>query len=554
MTPSFCAVVPSYNHHLAIEAVVKGLKAQGLTVIIIDDGSAEPARSALAKLDNPAENIFVFRLKVNQGKGAATLKGLEIAGEKGFTHAIQVDADGQHDLTTLPVMVKLAADNPKALISGQPVYDETIPRSRKIARWLTHIWVWVETLSFQITDSMCGYRVYPIQATLDVAREEKIGQRMDFDTEIMVRLFWRGVPTMMTPVSVTYPQDNTSNFDLVADNWRITKMHTRLVFGMILRLPGMLKNRPEVQTGSTHWAGLDERGMFWGLWFLATCYRFFGRRVCLAIMQPVLLYFFLTGKEQRAASRYYWMRIFRDQGQARQPDWLRLYAHFRSFGEMALDKFAAWVGDISPDRLILSDSGEIDRVVDAGQGILVIASHLGNIEICRALGKHRHPVQITVFAHTQNAVKFNRLLSRYNPNAAIDVVEVSDIGPATAIDLEERLGRGEWVVIAGDRVPVFMGKRESILNFMGDPAKFSQGAILLGSVLKCPVYTMFCMKEGREFRVFFDLLANRIDLPRKDRAAKIDDYLKKYIGKLEEICRQYPNQWYNFFDFWQDRQ
>ncbi len=554
MTIKLCAVVPSHNHHLAISDVVAGLREKDLFVFVIDDGSTEPAQNIIASLHDPDNGVSVKRLPVNQGKGCAVIEGFRLAKEAGFTHAIQVDADGQHDSSALPRLLGLAKDHPEALISGQPVYDESIPRARKIGRWFTHVWVWIETLSFQISDSMCGYRVYPLEKSLKVVDEEGVGTRMDFDTEIMVRLFWRGTPTIMTPVKVTYPDNNTSNFDVVGDNIRITKMHTRLVITMLLRLFSILKNKPKKPQVASKWATLDERGMAWGLKFLATTYKLLGYRICWVVMQPILLYFFLTGSVQRRASKRYWEKIYALEGRPERPGLLQLWRHTRSFGEMALDKFAAWMGDVTLDDLVIPDEEEFDRVLERDKGILVFASHLGNIEICRALSQKRNNVKITVFAHTKHARRFNELLSEYNPEAALDVVEVEEMGPATAVELQDRIDRGEWVVIAGDRTPVEGEKRLSVIPFLGKGAPFSQGPMIMASLLKCPVYSMICVKDQKRFQVLFEKVSDQIVLPRKTRVDALDTEIEKYAAILERVSQKYPLQWYNFFDFWAEEQ
>lgn len=554
MTINICAIVPSFNHHLVIANVVKDLRAKGLAVFIIDDGSAEPTKSTIADLHDPENLVTVKHLTHNQGKGAAVIEGFRLAHGAGYSHAIQVDADGQHDRDALGTLMALAYDHPEALISGQPIYDDTIPTGRKIGRWFTHVWVWVETLSLQITDSMCGYRVYPLVPTLALLDEEKIGQRMDFDTDIMVRLFWRGTPTIMTPVKVTYPENNTSNFDVVADNIRITKMHTRLVFTMLMRLPQIFRNRPTKTQIASKWATIDERGMDFGLRFLALTYKLLGYRVCWYVMQPILLYFFITGRVQRNASRSYWNKMFRQQGQKEKPGLLQLWAHTRSFGQMALDKFAAWMGDVEVKDLIIPNEEEFDAVLASKKGILVFATHLGNIEICRALSNKRNDIKITVFAHTHHAVKFNQLLARYNPDARLDVVEVSDMGPATAVELQERIDAGQWVVIAADRTPVDGDKRLSSVTFLGDKAPFSQGPMIMASLLKCPVYSMMCMKEEGKFRVLFEKISDQISLPRKTREQALEKEIQAYARILERTCTEYPLQWYNFFDFWAEGQ
>ncbi len=169
-------------------------------------------------------------------KGAALQSGLERVFERRFSHALQIDADGQHDLKDIPKLLEAAKGCPVKLVTAKPIYDASMPIGRRIGRWITHVWVWVETLSFSITDSMCGFRVYPVTEALEVIQTETVGRRMDFDTSIMVRLYWRGIDVIEIPSKVIYPAENTSNFDVFKDNVLITRMHTRLVFGMLKRL------------------------------------------------------------------------------------------------------------------------------------------------------------------------------------------------------------------------------------------------------------------------------------------------------------------------------
>ena len=119
---------------------------------------------------------------------------------------MQVDADGQHDLGDVPLLLSRATHNPDALILAVPQFDASIPRSRRYGRHLTHLWVWINTLSLDVTDSMCGFRVYPIEPLLALAATEPLGSRMDFDTEVVVRLHWRGIPIVEVPTQVLYPR------------------------------------------------------------------------------------------------------------------------------------------------------------------------------------------------------------------------------------------------------------------------------------------------------------------------------------------------------------
>ena len=236
-----CIVVPFYNHEHAIAQTLERLRSHGLHCWVVDDGSNAASAAVLDEVMVREKSwVQLLRHQPNQGKGVAVMSGLEAAASAGYSHAVQVDADGQHDIADIPRLLALARANPQALITGVPVYDSSVPRSRLYGRYVTHFWVWLHTLSFTIQDSMCGFRVYPLAATLAVMHEEKVGRRMDFDPDIMVRLYWRGTPVLSLPTRVTYPLDGVSHFNMLRDNLRISWMHARLFCGMLLRLPGWL--------------------------------------------------------------------------------------------------------------------------------------------------------------------------------------------------------------------------------------------------------------------------------------------------------------------------
>ena len=154
LTFSPCVLIPCYNHGAMMSRVLTRLQPFDLPCIVVDDGSDAATRQELDKLAAQTDNLTLIRLAENAGKGAAVIRGLQAAADAGFTHAVQVDADGQHAIEDIPELLKLAQQHPDALISGQPIYDDSIPRSRLYGRWITHVWVWIETLSLQIKDSM----------------------------------------------------------------------------------------------------------------------------------------------------------------------------------------------------------------------------------------------------------------------------------------------------------------------------------------------------------------------------------------------------------------
>ncbi|OOV99671.1 glycosyltransferase family 2 protein [Pseudomonas sp. MF4836] len=237
-----CAVIPVYNHEGAVPAVVEALLAGGLPCVLVDDASS-PACAAVLEQLAKREQVFLIRLALNQGKGGAVMAGLREASRLGFSHALQVDADGQHDLRDVDNFIASSRAHPEALICGYPQYDSSVPKGRLYARYLTHVWVWINSLSLQIPDSMCGFRVYPLPPVLALIDSVKLGKRMDFDPEVLVRLAWRNQPMRWLPTKVHYPTDGLSHFRLLHDNALISSMHTRLFFGMLLRAPQILWRR-----------------------------------------------------------------------------------------------------------------------------------------------------------------------------------------------------------------------------------------------------------------------------------------------------------------------
>lgn len=236
-----CAVIPVYNHGEAIGAVVRSVLRHGLPCVLVDDGSEPGCAQVLAEIASThAKQIVLVRLPVNQGKGGAMMAGLRLASRQGHSHALQIDADGQHEAQDIPAFLAASQHHPDSVICGCPIFDASVPKGRLYGRYLTHVWVWINTLSFTIRDSMCGFRVYPLAPTVAVIDSARIGRRMDFDVEILVRLHWRGVGIVNQPTRVRYPTDGVSHFRVWLDNVLISRMHAKLLAGMLLRMPVLL--------------------------------------------------------------------------------------------------------------------------------------------------------------------------------------------------------------------------------------------------------------------------------------------------------------------------
>ena len=240
-----CLLIPIYNHKETIRDVLVSLAYLELHCLIVDDGSDAETVRVLTDAQREFDWVEVERLPINRGRGAALHHGYSAAARRGFTHAVQLDADGQHDPADVPQFLEAARRRPDAVILGDPRFDETAPRSRLYGRKLSRFWVRIETLSSAIRDPLCGFRCFPLERTLRVLSRRGLGDRMEFDPEIAVRLVWDGVPVANLPTRVRYFPGGLSHFRPVEDNLRISWMHTRLVFGMLRRLPGRLRSRAQ---------------------------------------------------------------------------------------------------------------------------------------------------------------------------------------------------------------------------------------------------------------------------------------------------------------------
>lgn len=552
-----CLIIPCYNHSAPLAGVLAELEMLGLPCLLIDDGSEPGAAAALDELAETHKTwLSLLRHPRNLGKGAAVASGLRAALAQGFSHGIQVDADGQHDLADVPRLLAEAGRQPDALVSGRPLYDDSVPKGRLYGRYITHVWVWIETLSFTIEDSMCGFRVYPLAASCALLDDVRLGRRMDFDTEVMVRLHWRGVPMRFVPTRVIYPADGSSHFRLWRDNLDISWMHTRLVCRLlwdgVRKLPAIPARL--WQQGKRHWSRTPERGSILGLQIMLASYRLLGRAGFKALLYPVIGYFWLTGRRQRAASEQYLARLeafAAEKGVSLPPGPRSSFRHFLRFGEAALDKLAGWRGDIPREEIELVGREHHEAALASGRGLLLLGSHLGDLELCRALGTRGGQVPINALVFTRHAARFNALLKQVNPDSGINLIQVQEMGADTAILLKEKIEAGEWVVIVGDRTSVTREKRVVWADFLGMPAPFPLGPFALASVLACPVYLMFGLKEQGHFRVHFEPFAERLLLPRAEREAALQHWVQAYADRLQHHCLQAPLDWFNFFDFWQ---
>lgn len=224
-------VLPCYRHEARLRVFLPQILKTGLPILVVDDGNTP----AIA----PIEGVEIVRCETNGGKGAALIAGARWAVAKGFTHLVQIDADGQHSVEDALAMIEASRAEPEAIFSGFPVYDVSVPKARLKGREVTRFFLWLET-GIKRVDGLCGCRVYPLQKVLQVCERVR-ARRMGFDVEVLVKWIWQGLPMKQQNVRVTYPQDGSSNFQMVRDNVGFFMLHTRLCFLRVLRLVRIIR-------------------------------------------------------------------------------------------------------------------------------------------------------------------------------------------------------------------------------------------------------------------------------------------------------------------------
>lgn len=571
MSFSPCFVIPNYNHSECFEAVVEELLEFLVPIFVVNDASNEATTRLLRQLERKHPLVKIIERESNGGKGAAVKDGLTFAFESGLSHALQVDADGQHNLADIESFFERSKVEPNAVICGYPEYDESVPLGRLIPRYITHFWVWVETLSFQIKDSMCGFRVYPLSSIGPFLATHRLGDRMDFDIEILVKLYWQATPICFMPTRVIYPENGLSHFSLFHDNWLITKMHTRLFFGMLTKIPQLVGRSKPKQTSiqevterlqrnevevfpnqdEPHWGGQQEKGSSLGLRFLVAIYKIFGKNLFLLFLHPVIAYFTLSSAKTRKASREYLEKVYRSMGTKQEITWRDNYQHFYQFGLSAIDKIGCWMGDIVRSDVKIHDEDLFNDLFESGKGAVFIGSHLGNLELCRALGEKRQIRKLNAIVYNKHALKFQQVLSESNPSVELNLIHVEHFGADTAILLDEKVQQGEIVIIVGDRTSITNETRVREVDFLGEKAPFAEGPFILSGVLDCPVYLLFCIKEKNTYNVYLEKFAETLKLPRKNRKEELTKKIQQYADRLAFYCKKAPLQWFNFFNFWQ---
>lgn len=308
-----------------------------------------------------------------------------------------------------------------------------------------------------------------------------------------------------------------------------------------------------MSTTAPHWAGIGETTFVAGIRLLYFIDRWFGRglfRVCLG---PVVFGHWLFNTTARRASVEYLRRVQQVYGVFPRASGMGMsLRHFALFADTLLDKLLASQGHYPVDRIRIENEVMLAQMA-TGQGGVIVTAHIGCLELCEALADTVPGFHLTALVHTVHAEKFNRLLARLNPNGRVRLLQVDALDAATAAQLGERVAQGEYIAIAGDRVPV-RSVRTVQAAFLGRPAPFPIGPYVLAAALGCPLFALACTHAGDGYHIRFSRLCDRVLLPRATREAAIAAQVASFVSWLEVQLHRSPLDWFNFFPFWDQDQ
>lgn len=550
--PAFrpCIVIPCCNDAEHLPALLTQLEPLHLRAFLVDDGSCDATRQKLLALRDRFLWVDVLRLNVNSGKGAAVLAGLLHAAEAGFSHALQMDCDARHDPRDAALLLSAARTSPRALICA--VRQTTfLPWTEKSVRFLARSLCFLETRNTHISDPHCGYRVYPIAAVLSLVHEHPLASRTDFDIEVLVRLYWRGIDVVEVPVA--FRSDGISVKRSVREDIRLTAAHVRLLMESIWHW-----KRDSRLPNSQHWSEQKNELEIWGVRLLSLSCRLLGVRSTIRLLWPLSALWVALQPQQKESSRSYLMRLenFAAHKGIVYPKRLSIHRHFFTYGCAIVDRLAAW-----SDKERASLQVEVDEnsqavlaSTGANSGKLILGSHLGVLEACCALSEGNSDTVLHVIVNEDLSENIFASVAKES-FSQLHLIRSEDLSAQTLSFLQTRIAAGDWVAIAADRTAEQMsGNEESATAgapFLGDAALFPIAPYELAAKLACPVVALFALiDECNVIHLHAESFAQRITLPAAIRDQSLQGYVKRYAALLERYVLAAPYNWFNFYDFW----
>jgi len=530
-------VIPSKDNVATIGDVAAACRAHELDVIVVDDGCVDGTGDAARAVSG----VTVLVHPHNMGKGAALNTAFHHAWRGGYTHAICIDADGQHDAADLPSFVAACLADPWAIQAG--VRDmSTAPGRSQFGMNFSNWWTWAET-GHRLGDTQCGFRAYPLEPVLALGLGDG---RYEWEVEVLVRSLWQGIAVRDLPCRVFYPpeEERVSSFRPFWDNVRISLLNTRLVTLRILWPPTWVNRVPPP---GGQWRG-RHLGSLWGWRFFVGMIRLLGRRPTHAAMVVMSAFYLIFAKPHRDGVLAY-LRRAEAAGVPVKAGWRDAWRIFHSFACSIVDRFVLLVRGPAAFTIVHEHTAQAKRTLET-QGAIFLTAHMGNPDLgATALQTVEFQRPVNVLQYTAGDDPYMQLLKHYLPDGqAPRVISLNAGEDLASLEVIRALRRGEIVAIKGDRV---VDERTVEVELLGAPVRLPTGPFLLAALAKAPLFVLGCFHEGDgTYRVIAGEPWELRFTSRGTRDADLARWTQRFASQLEEWSKRYPRQWYNFHDPW----
>lgn len=295
-----------------------------------------------------------------------------------------------------------------------------------------------------------------------------------------------------------------------------------------------------------HWTDRPEGGGRFAIWLIRNIGLYGGRTFARLFLYPITLYFYFRRRPEREASRAFLSRAL-----GRPAGTFDVMRHIHRFAGVILDRvFLLARNDVRQFQLTIHGLDLLLDTYHQGRGMLLLGSHVGSFEILRVLAREKPEVKLKVLLDKSQTPAITELLHALNPAVGDSVIDASEGGTAIVLNIKDAVEQGSVVALLGDRARPQEPTRNAV--FFGQPAPLPTAPYLMASVLDTPVLLCFGLyRGGSRYDLHFEHFAERIEIPRSERSARLDEWIARYAARLEHHARLDPYNWFNFYDFWQ---
>ena len=302
------------------------------------------------------------------------------------------------------------------------------------------------------------------------------------------------------------------------------------------------------------WDALAERGSTLAVRVGSWIYRTFGLHARPFVLWPCALYFALSDRVTRSASREWlatvWSLPAGREVLGRKPGLMATLRHFHAMVANVYDRAGLWAGDLDHFEFDPSGGALLAELAAQKRGAILLGAHLGSFDMLRVMSR-RYELVVNVVMYKDNAERLAALFDSFGEGNRIRVIRLEPDSVQAAFEIRACLARGEFVGILADRVRAGGGDRVATASFMGRRAAFPLSPFLLGALLGAPMYLALALARGdRGYYAVCEPLYAGPPVPRRERGAVAEKALAEFVRRLEAHCLRVPEQWFNFYDFW----